>query len=176
MVTRRKALVMINGALGCALGAAVTVPVAGVVLDPVLRKGRQGSLDLVDIGALEDFPVGQTSPAVASQEKRDAWVRYPAEPTMGLFVIRSEDGSLEVFSRVCPHLGCSINEHTKNDGFYCPCHGSAFGVDGTRLELDGAPNPSPRDMDRMEHEIKDGRVMVRVVHYRTGTSEQEAVS
>ena len=175
MVTRRKAIGIINGVLGCALGATVAVPVVGVVLDPVLRKRRTGAIGMVDIGALEDFPKGKTTSAEASQERWDGWVRYPEEPTMGLFVVRGEDGSVEVLSRVCPHLGCSINEG-QQEGFYCPCHGSAFGEDGKRRELDGALNPSPRDMDRLEHEVRDGRVFVRVVHYRTGTVDQEVLS
>jgi len=151
------------------------IPVGGALLDPILREDDEGTSVFVDIGALEDFPEGVVRAVVANKAKRDSWVHYPAEPSAGLFVRRGKGEEVQVFTRVCPHLGCSINA-TEAGGFNCPCHGSAFDGKGHRLDHDGSANPSPRDMDTLEYEVKDGRLLVQVVHYRTGTAEKEAIS
>jgi len=175
MVSRREALSIINGTLGCLVGAAVAVPVGGALLDPILRKDEKGTSVFVDIGALEEFPEGSVRAVVANEAKRDSWVQYPAEPSAGLFVRRGQGDDIQVFTRVCPHLGCSIN-HSDEGGFNCPCHGSSFDENGARLESGGVTNPSPRDMDTLEYEVREGRLLVRVAHFRTGTSEKEVIS
>jgi nitrite reductase/ring-hydroxylating ferredoxin subunit len=42
-------------------------------------------------------------------------------------VLSSSDG-FKAFSLECPHLGCLVEP--REDGFYCPCHGSTFELDG----------------------------------------------
>ena len=42
-------------------------------------------------------------------------------------VLSSIDG-FKAFSLECPHLGCLVEP--REDGFYCPCHGSTFELDG----------------------------------------------
>ena len=175
MVSRRKALSIINGSLGCLVGASVVVPVGGALLDPIIRKDEKGTSIFVDVGALEDFPEGAVRAVVANEARKDSWVQYPPEPSAGLFVRRIKGEELQVFSRVCPHLGCSINK-TKSGGFNCPCHGSAFDDSGARLDVGGKMNPSPRDMDALDVEVREGRVWVRIVHFRTGVAEKEAIS
>lgn len=47
-------------------------------------------------------------------------------------VIRSEKG-INVLSSKCTHLGCNINKVV--DGkLLCPCHGSAFSLDGSVIK------------------------------------------
>jgi len=40
---------------------------------------------------------------------------------------------LAIYSSRCTHLGCRINKSTQ-DTLICPCHGSAFGIDGKVLK------------------------------------------
>jgi cytochrome b6-f complex iron-sulfur subunit len=44
---------------------------------------------------------------------------------------------------VCTHLGCLFKWHPSLQIFVCPCHGSAFLLDGTRVH-----GPASRDLDR----------------------------
>ena len=48
-------------------------------------------------------------------------------------VYRHEDGSVEEFSAVCPHLGCIVNWNSTERTWDCPCHGSRFGTGGRVL-------------------------------------------
>lgn len=45
-------------------------------------------------------------------------------PEQGIAVTRSSADEVEVLSLVCTHLGCRVV--ATEDGFACPCHGSAF--------------------------------------------------
>lgn len=44
-------------------------------------------------------------------------------------VLLRETERLAALSLECTHLGCLLNP--TDQGFYCPCHGSVFGPDGT---------------------------------------------
>ena len=74
------------------------------------------------LGPPERFPEGHT---------------YLAEHR--LFLLR--DGTAyRALSAVCTHLGCTVGR--SDDGYHCPCHGSAFSDDGTNLS-GPAPRPLP---------------------------------
>lgn len=45
-------------------------------------------------------------------------------------VSRDTQGNLQVYSAVCPHLGCSVRWNTFEKTFDCPCHGSRFTASG----------------------------------------------
>lgn len=45
------------------------------------------------------------------------------------FIVVNTDGQTKVFSSHCTHLGCTINK-MEGDKLVCPCHGSAFDMDG----------------------------------------------
>lgn len=57
---------------------------------------------------------------------------------------RAEDGSYYAQSLVCTHLGCLVRLKEDEGMFACPCHGSKFSLDGTKIE-----GPAPRDLDRL---------------------------
>jgi menaquinol-cytochrome c reductase iron-sulfur subunit len=176
LMERRKFIGLVNIGLTGLIGVVVAVPVLGSLLDPILRRRKGGESEFLDLGPLDRFPKEASTPAVLMQASKDGWVHMPERPALGVFVKRGAEASaIEVFSRVCPHLGCSIQEH-KNSGFHCPCHNSRFGPEGKRLEGGDAANPSPRDMDPLPHRIKDGRLEVQLVRFRPGKAEREAVA
>ena len=45
--------------------------------------------------------------------------------------------------------------------FFCPCHGSVFAPDGTRVS-----GPTPRSMDSLESTLQDGQLKVRYQYFR----------
>lgn len=45
------------------------------------------------------------------------------------FIIIKNDESIKVLSSRCTHLGCKINESSKNQ-LLCPCHGSTYNLEG----------------------------------------------
>ncbi len=58
-----------------------------------------------------------------------------------IYVVRTADGFYAV-SGVCTHLGCITQWKPENDRIECPCHGSKFKSDGTKVE-GPAPRPLP---------------------------------
>ena len=72
------------------------------------------------------------------------------EPYRGLNPSRSKSPEYSVFSGVCTHLGCAPKyfpeiepkpwDTTWNGGFFCPCHGSMFDIDGRVFK--GVPAPT----------------------------------
>ena len=70
---------------------------------------------------------------------------------------------------VCPHAGCFVGYDAATNVFQCPCHTSAFDLDGEIIP----PSPSPRGMDGLETRLTDdGGVEVRFVNYYPGKHER----
>lgn len=54
----------------------------------------------------------------------------------GVVITQPEEGTFLGFSSKCTHQGCDVTE-VREDGIYCPCHGSLFAVG------DGSPTAGP---------------------------------
>ena len=72
--------------------------------------------------------------------------QYPAEsvtldPAKGIYVVRADEG-FYALSAVCTHLGCLTAYKPELGIIACPCHGSKFRRDGTKIE-GPAPKPLP---------------------------------
>lgn len=67
----------------------------------------------------------------------------PREYPEGRFwLIQTDEGVLAIY-KVCTHLGCLYKWTPSAFRFECPCHGSKFQIDGTKIE-----GPAPRNLDR----------------------------
>jgi cytochrome b6-f complex iron-sulfur subunit len=58
-----------------------------------------------------------------------------------VYIVRTEQGFYAV-SAVCTHLGCITSWHPEHNLIECPCHGSKFRQDGTKV-AGPAPRPLP---------------------------------
>ena len=77
-------------------------------------------------------------------------------PEQGFAVTRTATGAIDVLSLACTHLGCRVT--ATEDGFVCPCHGSAFDRSGQVVR-----GPARLPLHRLTHSQTDGvlRVVVR---------------
>lgn len=79
----------------------------------------------------------------------------------GVWIVRRTDQGrdrLFVLRAACTHLGCTTQWDPSLRQFICPCHGSAFSLDGERLR-----GPANRAMDRCAVRLTaDGFVEVRL--------------
>lgn len=73
------------------------------------------------------------------------------------YLVRLEDGGFMALSLRCTHLGCSIIWEQDKSRFICPCHSSAFGING---EVQNPP--APKALDYYPVIIENGRVKVDV--------------
>ncbi len=108
------------------------------------RLVRIASLDAVpDDGIPRQFPV--------IADRQDAWNRFPNE-AIGAVYLRRKNGSEEVeaFNASCPHAGCFVAFLADREAYQCPCHDSAFDIEGHCKY-----GPSPRDLDALKTETRE---------------------
>ncbi len=90
---------------------------------------------------------------------------------IGAVYVKREPGSdtVEALSATCPHAGCFVEMDTESKCFRCPCHNSAFTLDGGIV----APSPSPRPMDGLECQVdKSGSILVKWQNFYTGLKKR----
>jgi cytochrome b6-f complex iron-sulfur subunit len=73
------------------------------------------------------------------------------------YLVRLDDGGFLALSLRCTHLGCSINWEEDKQRFICPCHASAFEINGNVQNP-----PAPSALDYFPVLIQNGKVMVDV--------------
>jgi len=154
--------------LGCP-----TLVAAAAAINPLRTSSKQGRF--IKVASLEALPEDGTPrrfPVVADRD--DAWNRFADEPIGAVFLRRVQGDKVEAIQVVCPHAGCHICYEAERDIFFCPCHTASFSITGERLE---ARSPSPRDLDTLEVEVRNGaEVWVKFEKYQTGTSQKIAES
>ena len=162
------------------IGGIVTVfPfLTGVVAisDP-LRHGKRESR-LIRVATLDSVPddgIPRSFPVIS--DRQDAWTHYPPEPIGSVYLSR-EPGQTTVraFNALCPHAGCFVAYLACKKYFQCPCHTSAFGVDGQiRSDVSNVP---PRGMDALECEVRNeggaSEIWVDFQNFQTGIKEKIA--
>lgn len=164
---RRAALQLGIGVLGLGLAAVPAVPAIGFLLAPLGRAGRDAPF--LPAGKRAAFAGGAPVRVDLYADKVDAWNRVPNVKLGSCWVVERE-GKLSALSTVCPHLGCAVDYDPEAGKFKCPCHRSAFGLDGA-VEA----GPSPRPMDALELKEEGGLVAIRFVRFRQGVSAKEPV-
>jgi cytochrome b6-f complex iron-sulfur subunit len=71
------------------------------------------------------------------------------------YLVRLDDGGFLALSLRCTHLGCSIEWEDDKNRFICPCHASAFEINGNVQNP-----PAPSALDYFPVVIQNGKVMV----------------
>lgn len=77
------------------------------------------------------------------------------DPASGdpVWVLQLVAGHFTACDAVCPHQGCTVDFVSARDGFSCPCHGSHFAADGSRLS-----GPAPRGLATLPVALIDGSI------------------
>src|SRR5687768_17360248 len=159
----------------CAVGlgtATVLGPLAAgitVLLDPIRRKTAAGEKMLIT--TIEALPKDGTPQKFAISASRvDAWNKLPNAPVGAVYLRRTGEKTVEAINVVCPHAGCFVDFRTDKKDFYCPCHNSAFSIDG---KISDPKSPAPRGLDLLEAEVRNEKeVWVTFQNFQTGKSEK----
>jgi menaquinol-cytochrome c reductase iron-sulfur subunit len=130
------------------------IPIIAYMLGPLIQQPKSVWRD---VGAVTDFPVGETKHVILKYpgtvqwsgptDLTAAWIRRnpPSEPT-----------PFTAFAVYCTHLGCPVQWLQTPKIFLCPCHGSVFYGDGKV-----AGGPAPRPLFTYQTRIVSGRLQVR---------------
>ena len=162
--------------LGGLLGLFPLVLGLRVFLDPLRqKKNKGGETELFTrVATLDEVPEGGPPKRfIVLAQRTDAWNRYPIDSVGAVYLTRKAgENQPTAFTDVCPHLGCSVTFRPKENDFYCPCHESAFYLDGKR-----ANETPPRGLDDLKVEIRnDSEIWVEFKKFRVGTKEQIEIS
>ncbi len=168
----------------CIGGLILAVPlVSGLALflDPLFRRNRrassgqdarrdaEGFLHVASLSSLPDNGLPQIF--TVYDDLVDAWNKFSNQPIGRVFLRKLPDGSVTAFNVRCPHLGCAVDFRASHNDYFCPCHMSAFNLDGQREN-----EIPPRGMDALAVKVKNGtEVWVRYQVFKAGTPDKIAV-
>lgn len=148
--------------IGAVLGGALGV----FSLGPAFARRDIDRGEWTPVGLLEDIPEGEPAKRSVVLTQRAGWGTFHTQRLV--WVVRRGD-RLRVFSAVCPHLGCTVNVATQ--GFYCPCHGSAWNAQGERVG-----GPTQRGLDELDYKIENNVLYVRHQFFRPSVAEKIPVA
>jgi menaquinol-cytochrome c reductase iron-sulfur subunit len=164
----------LTAAAAIVIGAIVTIfPFAAGIfsfLAPANRIGTPGKeVRIIPLDQIPDDGVPHRYPVIA--DLTDAWTKYVNEPIGAVYLLRKKGASeVTALNAICPHAGCFVNYETSKHLYQCPCHTSAFDVEGKRrLDISEVP---PRDMDKLQCYVRDGAVWVNFMNFKTGREDQ----
>ncbi|HEY6328254.1 MAG TPA: Rieske 2Fe-2S domain-containing protein [Blastocatellia bacterium] len=159
---RRTFLGVVIAGIGAAITAVLAVTIGRYAVGPSLKSEDQSVW--TDAGLLEDLPDGNWVKRNVIVSQDAGWGKFNSQRPVW---VRKTSQQCTVFSATCPHLGCTINESA--GGFICPCHGSAWNMDGHKLG-----GPSPRDMDSLESRDDGDTLQVKYEYFKQGIPEKVA--
>jgi menaquinol-cytochrome c reductase iron-sulfur subunit len=176
----RRSFFAVVTALVAGAVAMLTPLAAGVATfcTPLFRRQKNQRVRIALLSQVPDDGKPRYFPV--SIDRQDAWNRYPQQRVGAVYLIR-QSGAAEpmALTAKCPHAGCFVGYTPGDDQFKCPCHTSAFKLDGSRVH--GDAEVSPRAMDKLPVELReingaDGasatEVWVEFIDFQTGHSEQ----
>lgn len=168
--TRRTVLRWLTSLIAGAIASILAVPGLGYVLSPLRRHGGGASSEgFFDAGSWSDLAEGTPQLVMIEMTHQDGWKESRFRHS--IWVLKTGADAAEVRSPICPHLGCPVNWDAAKGQFACPCHVSFFDRRGVVLS-----GPSPRGLDPLDYEIRNGRLWIRWVDFRQGTSKREPVA
>lgn len=103
----------------------VLTPILGYLWPP-LRSAEAGG-GRVQVGSLLDIPPG-TGKIVPIGDKP-------------VIIVHTQEGEIQAFGAVCPHLGCVVEWDEPRQFVLCPCHDARFNVQNGAV-ISG-PSPAP---------------------------------
>jgi menaquinol-cytochrome c reductase iron-sulfur subunit len=161
---RRSFLGVISGLIVAGISAVLGVTIGRYSISPAFSTSNEQGW--TDLGSLDEFTEGKLvkKNVVVSQDA--GWGKFQAQRSV--WVVRKGE-SAQVFSGVCPHLGCSVN--ARADKFICACHNSEWDVEGSTLA-----GPSPRGLDTLEFRIEEKKLKVKYQDFKQGLTQKEVLS
>lgn len=164
-------------------------------LDPILRKkksavsgggttngeiAKKDEAGFIRLDVTRDsIPQDGTPLAVTVKDDiTDAWNKFRDVPVGSIWLRKVGDGPVLAFNSVCPHLGCSVDYVRADNHFFCPCHTSAFDLDGKKTN-----EIPPRDMDVLEVSMRTNgqddangvEIWVKFQNFQRATPEKIAI-
>src|SRR5262245_33138516 len=150
-VSRRRFLITLGMTLNAIAAVLLSIPLVGYLAGALRARKEQAWIML---GALSDFPVGQTRMATYRNPFTVPWDGVTAD--IPCWVRRIAADQFQVFAINCAHLGCPVRWFPGSGLFMCPCHGGVYYADGSH-----ASGPPPRGLFEYEYKIDGDQLLVK---------------
>jgi menaquinol-cytochrome c reductase iron-sulfur subunit len=137
--------------MGALITAALAVPAIAYLFSP--GKKTSAASGWVDAGALDPMPLRKPVEVVFRRRRADGW--KVVDEKVSAWVVRMGGAEVYAVSPTCTHLGCAVSWNEGQSNFLCPCHTSAFSIEGQVLS-----GPAPRPLDRLPVRVLDGRLQI----------------
>jgi menaquinol-cytochrome c reductase iron-sulfur subunit len=144
-----------------------------VFLDPLRRKSAAAAaIRLTTLDALPKDDLPRQFPVLAG--RTDAWNKSARARIGAVYLRRTAGGQVHALNVVCPHAGCFVDFLAERKGFVCPCHNSAFDLEG---KIADPASPSPRALDSLPVEVRNGNeVWVTFQNFEAGRAGKVPVA
>ena len=148
--TRRNFYSVAIAVLGGIMATILGWPAAAYLLMKP-KSGRKD--DWAEVSDLSHLLVGKPHKVIYTRRRVDGW-RVSKERTAA-WVVKTGREEAVAFSPQCTHLGCAYHWEESGHMFLCPCHGSAFSIDGKVMA-----GPAPRPLDRYCVRVESGKLLL----------------
>ncbi|MGD8319013.1 MAG: ubiquinol-cytochrome c reductase iron-sulfur subunit [Gemmatimonadota bacterium] len=163
--SRRQFLKVFSTGVGITIGMIVGVPFVDAVVAPSLRTKKS---HFARLAPLDKLPVGNPVDRTIADRTTDAFIQETV--LHDVWVVKHSASKVDVFSPICPHLGCRYEWHGDEDHFVCPCHGSVFEKTGEVVS-----GPAPRGLDTLPIRIEKGEIYVEWERFKVGIPKKVRV-
>jgi menaquinol-cytochrome c reductase iron-sulfur subunit len=162
---RRGFLKLLSAGIGGLVSLALAPPLLDSVIAPSLRVKRGDYSRLV---SLNELPTGTPVDRTFADRTSDAFIEETV--LRDVWVVKQGPSTVDVFSPICPHLGCRYGWHPERRQFVCPCHGSVFAPSG---EVVGGP--APRSLDTLPIRMEGDEIFVEWERFKVGIAQKVVV-
>ncbi|MGH9834158.1 MAG: ubiquinol-cytochrome c reductase iron-sulfur subunit [Blastocatellia bacterium] len=161
---RRSFLGVISGLIMAGISAVLGVTIGRFSIAPAFSASNEQPW--TDLGSLDDIAEGQLvkKNVVVSQDA--GWGKFQTQRSV--WIVKKGE-NVQVFSGVCPHLGCSVA--SREEKFICACHGSEWDAAGNTLV-----GPSPRGLDTLEIRVEENKLKVKYQDFKQAVTSKEVLS
>lgn len=132
------------------ISAALALPAAFYLLLP--PRTRRAS-EWVDAGDASRLQPGTPEEFVFRRNRVDGW-KITSEKSSA-WLVKTPEQKVVAYGPSCTHLGCAYHWEEGKRYFLCPCHTSAFSLDG-KVVL----GPAPRPLDQYAVRVENGKMMI----------------
>jgi menaquinol-cytochrome c reductase iron-sulfur subunit len=136
--------------LGALIGAALAIPAAAYLL---IKPQSGKTSQWVQAADLNQLQPQKPQEVTFRRTRIDGW-RTVNEKTTA-WVVKTDPQTVVAFTPNCTHLGCAYHWDDQQKNFICPCHTSAFSLDGKVLS-----GPAPRPLDRYVTRVDGGKLLI----------------
>jgi nitrite reductase/ring-hydroxylating ferredoxin subunit len=166
-LSRREMLLKLGLLFSGIVGTILGVPIVSYVLSPLMRDRSARSGSWLSLGAVDQFPPGETRLSSYREPGVNAWDGETGN--IACWVRRVDDQTFQVFATNCAHLGCPVRWFAQSGLFMCPCHGGAYYADGSR-----ASGPPQRGLFEYPYRVDGRTLMIRAGEMPTPGPSAEA--